>query len=321
MPNSLVIMAQIQEKPIKPQKKGRTLVKWGIVTGIVSAFVCLIAGSLEWSGGKQALLKGNAQELINLGNYGSYLQGTTASFWALAGVCLIFVAFLGQMLQLRLQQREMEMTREDLEEQKKQLASQNESIKRQTFETSLFQLLSLQNEITQQLSIDVSRMVVAPSKPEDTFTLTGRKCFLHFYRVFRRHAESRRGSAQADSIEAQRAFMADAYLEFYNEFQAELGHYFRNLYHVFKFIAGSRNIEDTDRQEYASLARAQLSAYELVLLFYNSITPMPPGKENEFKELIERFCLLKNLDRKLLLNKAHEKFYRQSAFEQHPTPL
>jgi len=297
------------------QKKGGALLKWGIGTGIFLACACLITGFLEWSGGYQALVKGEAQHLTNLGNFGSYLQGTTASVWALAGSFLIFVAFLGQMLQLRLQQAELELTRADLEEQKQQLSAQNESIKRQTFETSFFQLLNLQNEITQQMSIQVNRTLMTPMASEESFTLTGRKCFAHFYRVFCDHAHSRHGLADTAPVEAQRGFLAEAYAGFYGEYQSDLGHYFRNLYHAFKFMAESRNIEDKDRQQYANLARAQLSAYELALLFYNSITPMPPAKKNEFKLLIEKFCLLKNLDRKLLLSKSHEQLYERSAFE------
>jgi hypothetical protein len=58
--------------------------------------------------------------LNDLGNFGSYLQGTTASFWSLAGLLIIFVAFLAQKQQLKRQETE-------LEEQAKQFRMQHEA--------------------------------------------------------------------------------------------------------------------------------------------------------------------------------------------------
>ena len=50
----------------------------------------------------------NKTGLEDWGNYGSYLQGTVASLWSLAGTLLIFVAFLAQKQQLLRQQIELE---------------------------------------------------------------------------------------------------------------------------------------------------------------------------------------------------------------------
>jgi hypothetical protein len=57
--------------------------------------------------------------------------------------------------------------------------------------------------------------------------------------------------------------------------------------------------------------RAQLSAYELLLLFYNSITSF--GKE-KFKPLIEEFHLLKTVPKNLLIDSTHKNFYNETAF-------
>src|SRR5438093_2940126 len=57
----------------------------------------------------------------NLDKLGSFLQGAVGSLWALAGVFLIFIAFLGQRLQLLLQQKELDATRDDLNDQKREL--------------------------------------------------------------------------------------------------------------------------------------------------------------------------------------------------------
>jgi hypothetical protein len=102
-----------------------------------------------------------------------------------------------------------------------------------------------------------------------------------------------------------------AYLQVYAENQKDLSHYFRTLYHLFKFV---KMADMQDKRRYTSLARAQLSQFELALLFYDALTPIPPETENKFKPLIEEFGLLENLDRSLLLDKSHEKLYAASAF-------
>jgi hypothetical protein len=66
-----------------------------------------------------------------------------------------------------------------------------------------------------------------------------------------------------------------------------------------------------NRRRYTSLVRAQLSAFELELLFYNGISP----HGEKFKPLIEKFGLLENFDTKHLLSPSHESFYAKTAFE------
>ena len=85
-------------------------------------------------------------------------------------------------------------------------------------------------------------------------------------------------------------------------------HYFRSLYHIFKFISLS---EFQDKQFYANLVVAQLSSYELALLFYNCLTSY--GNE-KFKPLIEQFGVLENLDTNLALAGSHLERYDKSAF-------
>src|SRR5260370_5406523 len=109
------------------------------------------------------------RKISNLGDLGSYLQGTTGSLFALAGLLLIYVAFLGQKLQLLFQREEIENQKEqfaheqalqkeqaaqqekELERQRAQFPIQNESIKLQNYESSFFQLLHLHNQIVMEL--------------------------------------------------------------------------------------------------------------------------------------------------------------------------
>ena len=68
------------------------------------------------------------------------------------------------------------------------------------------------------------------------------------------------------------------------------GHYFRNLFHILKFIDSSK-FDDNEKREYAEIVRAQLSYLELHFLFLNCLI-----KEGEdFKHYVIKFELLKEL--------------------------
>lgn len=56
---------------------------------------------------------------------------------------------------------------------------------------------------------------------------------------------------------------------FYQDFGHILGHYFRNIHYILEFIDNS---EDSVR--YSKIFRAQLSRYELALIYYNALSTM-----------------------------------------------
>ncbi len=99
-----------------------------------------------------------------------------------------------------------------------------------------------------------------------------------------------------------------AYDQFYFETKADLSHYFRTIYHIYKFIDNSKI---SNKKQYASIARAQLSSYEQILLFYNCLHEN--GSE-KFKPLIEKYSVFKNIDKSLIINQDHLIKYDKSAF-------
>lgn len=75
-----------------------------------------------------------------------------------------------------------------------------------------------------------------------------------------------------------------SYVIFFTKYHHIIGHYFRHIYHIFKFLSASEESEVRDaldeqdeneiRQKYHSYAQfvqAQMSAPELLLLYYNSL--------------------------------------------------
>ena len=236
---------------------------------------------------------------------GDFLGGSVASLWALAGLFLIYVAFLGQKQQLLNQQLEImysqlevKYTRLELTGQKKEMILQNQTLLNQKFENTFFQLLTLFNSIIDSLDLR--------KKEGNTIIATGRDCFDTFYTSLTQATRSvigRNNSLAESSIEqAIRAYDA-----VYDKNKSDLSHYFRTIYHIFKFIDDS-NIQDKKR--YASIARAQLSSYEQVLLFYNCLHKNGVKK---FKPYIEEYAVFKNIDESLILSPKHFEEYKPSA--------
>jgi hypothetical protein len=223
--------------------------------------------------------------LEKLSAVGSYFQGAVGSLWALAGLMFIYVAFLGQKQQMLLQ-------REEMEGQEEQFRLQQESIARQGFESAFFQLLTFHNQNVSQMRADAGSGI-----------LEGRVCFVPWYKEFRRSYSPSKVQNNIESV-------SNFYFCFYINHQSAFAHYFRTLYHIFKFVRFG-GLPDDEKKRYASLARAQLSANELAFLFYNGISACG----EKFKPLIEKFSLLEHLDKDKLLDPSHETFYNPKAYK------
>jgi hypothetical protein len=246
--------------------------------------------------------------LTNLGTFGSYLQGSVSSLWALAGLLFIFVTFRAQKRQLAQQEAE-------LEEQKHQSDLQLHSIQLQSFENSFFQLLLMLGQIVNEMK-EFKQEAGPDGRSQVQRTVLkvhGRDCFAYWYQLLQAGFTPQKLAelAGVDLPENRELeITARTYFEdFYKHRQSSLGHYFRTLYHLLKFIDSAPVLKtNEDKRRYVNLARAQLSAYELILIFYNGIQPVAAN----FKKLVEEFGLLEHLDRGLLLNAAHQKFYDQA---------
>jgi hypothetical protein len=263
------------------------------------AWFLVVCGAIAAAWGLYIIYNDKTDSLFleKLSFVGSFFQGAVGSLWALAGLMFIYVAFLGQKQQLLLQ-------REEMEGQEKQFQSQQESIKRQNFESAFFQLLNLHNQNVVQLQGHIN------GREEK-----GRACFVGWFNeLFKPDFRSwllRKSGGNIQTINIESLNVAsEYYLDFYANNRANFAHYFRTLYHIFKFVKNG-DIPDSEKKRYASLTRAQLSANELAFLFYNGISPYG----EKFKPLIEEFGLLEHLDEDKLLHPSHKNFYAQKAWK------
>lgn len=85
-----------------------------------------------------------------------------------------------------------------------------------------------------------------------------------------------------------------------------LDYYFRHMYRIFKYIDDNTILNLNQKYEYTCIVRSSLSQYELVLLFYNCLSSNGIKK---FKILIEKYALLNNLRTDLLATEAERTRY------------
>ncbi len=280
---------------------GFTICAW-IFAGI--GMVVIVFASIYW------YLRKNTETDLELNLLGDFLAGTVAPIWSFAGLFLIYIAFLGQKQQLLNQQLEimysqlaLKYTRQELAGQKEEMKEQNKTLRQQKFENTFFQMLNLFNSIVNSFDIRNSDREVITA---------GRKCFKEFYKQFESDLlyEVNNGfsfekeNLRSATIEQSR----DAYSNFYERQKADLSHYFTVIYRIYKFIDQS---DFENKTHYAAIARAQLSSYEQILMFYNCLHIH--GYE-KFKPLIERYAVFKNLDKSLVFNPAHLDEYYEGAY-------
>lgn len=188
------------------------------------------------------------------------------------------------------------------------------------FETNFFQLLALQQQITQDLIlytevIDEEKSKITQTQHLKHVKLRGREAIRQIYEKGTSESRLKMGAIYINyggvlyNIETQGYnYMAQ------NEDLSFLDHYFRHLYRIVKYVDDARVLFTLkERYEYVSLLRAQLSDYELGLVFYNCLSDN--GRE-KFKPLAERYALFNNIRDKVLNDPQSDKRqYDDKAFE------
>ncbi|MFN1218755.1 putative phage abortive infection protein [Chryseobacterium kwangjuense] len=226
-------------------------------------------------------------------------RGTFGDMFGAANALFTGLSFVGLIVTILLQ-------RKDLNTQRDELQKQTQSINKQNFENTFFQLLSLFNSVTSSIEIT-----------NDEGTYKGRSAInemsIHLTReIFK--AAKKKGKLFTESTlnqavkDLEKTEIMEIYIDFYNYHQELIGHYFRTFYHVIKLI---HNNDEIDKRFYISIARSQLSSTELVLLFYNGVSPRGIRK---FRPLINKYSVLENINFDLIPNLKLRSEYENSAF-------
>ena len=217
------------------------------------------------------------------------------------------LAFAGVIFAIILQWQELGLQRQELKDTRAEIKGQKETLQKQNFESSFFQLLGMHSAI-------VNSMVIRKGIDGEYF---GRECFDYMLQHLRRiymgaHEQFYAGMHSGDTREVIYEWANDKYEQFFAEFQPYVGHYFRHLYNTVKFIHDQKVFpkEFQEKKRYTNLIRAQLSSDELGILFYNCLSK----RGAKFRDLVEKYALLEDVPSRVLIKEEHRKLYNTSAY-------
>ncbi len=239
-------------------------------------------------------------------HFGEFFGGTLSAIFG-------FLSLLALLLTLFMQRYQLVQAEEVSRATDAELRRQRAALSRQTFESTFFSLLEFHQGLVRGIDL--------VSKTDPARVTRGRDCLRVLYKrlLSRLKKFGDRESRREMSHEQRVKQIRDAYGGFWARNNSELAHYFRTLYRIFKFIDEAEVFAPGDekarKQEYAGIARAQISNPELALLFYNGLS----SEGEKFKTLIERYKVLENMTLDDLHDAAVDvRLYERSAYGTNP---
>lgn len=250
---------------------------WALVAFLI--FAALICCLPSW------LTRDGFPDFSDKGQIGDTIGGIMGPFVAIAAAGLTFIAFWVQ-YKANIQQRN--------------------DIALERFERNFFEMLHIQQEITNGLLIEE-----LSSDGHQVRAQRGRDVFQFVYETGKDRIKVgdttslmtlKYALSQSDDVKKEIISIRNLWF---------LDHYFRHLYRIFKYIDEYDDIEGLDRQQYACIARATLSPYEIVMLFYIGFC------HPRFKLLMEKYELLQNIRTGLLASTEDQDLYRRKMTSQY----
>ncbi len=235
------------------------------------------------------------------GQFGDFVGGSLNPLFA-------FLSFVALLMTLLIQNKELTISSDELKKSTEALTQQSKALDLQNFERTFFELVRLHHELVNGI-VDIEARINFSDTDRfrrETIKHQGRECFSRFYGAIGRYYGN--FFDEEDKSKTIQGRIEEAYNKFVSGEKNPIDHYFRNLYHIFKFIDGS---DVNHKSWYASIVRAQLSNSELCLLFYNALLP----QNINFKKIIEKYALLENMNFDELMDKEqHLLLYTATAY-------
>ena len=258
-----------------------------------------------------------------LGHFGDFVGG-------LVGVFLTFLATVLIYLTYRSQKQELELSRE--------------LFSKQNFENTFFNMLNVHRELRKEISFDTSK---ASLLKNDAKIIKGKSFFEFAHKDFIelwkkeyveyetpkddphshdslieykydhsfRIGDTKNHTVDQHLVDKHLKFVIEKYNIFWKSYANYLGDYFRNIYHILKYISDEKknelkNVSSSSKKKiinkkykkYADILQSQMSYSELFFMFYNA------QKYTKVKPYIKEFDFVENLTINNLLDYKHEKF-------------
>ncbi len=267
----------------------------------------------------------SGQKIEERGSFADQFGMINALFAGLAFFALVVTLFM-QREELELQREEVKHTRKVMEEQRDEFKQQVAAIRKQNFEATFFQLLRLQDQIRGAVTVQNPSGPTVPS-------IEGRQALTFFADALKRALRKTVAQDFLNSL-LNRGVPEDVQRDLWGKASDErtsvceryeyltkrcldepLGHYFRNLYVLLKFI-DEASLEPEERDLYLRIYRAQLSQDEWMLVFYNATSSY--GRE-KFLPLLGKHNLFQNFRSTNLADKSHRAWVKSRFADDPPS--
>jgi uncharacterized membrane protein len=220
-------------------------------------------------------------------------RGTFGDMFGSVNAVFSGLAFAGIILTIFMQKKELEYQREELRDTRKEFSIQNQTMKLQRFENTFFQMINLHHDIVDKIG----------KKTMDSMAD-------RLYEFMRHPNDIPLSTATPIDPPTAWNYLIASYQRFYftEGYETYLSNYYRNLYHIFKFIYLTDQIGEEKKKFYSSLVRSQLGQKELFLIFYNSMIPNLGNPK--FLFLLKNFEIMENFNNSsVLVFEHHISFY------------
>lgn len=254
-----------------------------------------------------------AYRIDDRGVFGDMFGALTAWFSGLAFAGIIYT-ILQQKTELGYQREELRLTREEFK-------TQNETLRKQRFENTLFNLFSQHNKIVDGIFFIEIEEGADSNQNYDAFrqahSVLKRWAMNHFLMKM----PLKGGTGEQDinllsELETEQ-LLDDVIKEWFNKNPHNFHLYFQSLQRILKVIHRSRLIDSPEeRKFYASLMKDQISYYEIPIILYVGLIP-----DNLYRGLtfyINEYRILDPIDDRALITRNDKRIFDKWAIKDEP---
>lgn len=214
------------------------------------------------------------------------------------------LAFAGLVITIIQQRHDSQLQRQAINQSKKDINQQNETMKIERFENTFFKMLEVQQSIVNDLyAADSHKEWVKQDNSSGRsaaevltkYEYRGRNLFYYVFKLCK-HELANHTFPNNTSFFGLSEVIKLRGKDYFDDFMTTtmFDHYFRHLYTILKFISLNEWLGMEKQYQYSTFVRATLSRYELVMLYYNGFF------HPKMKKMMERYCLLNNIRTELL---------------------
>ena len=119
------------------------------------------------------------------------------------------------------------------------------------------------------------------------------------------------------SSEEYKKPLIECYEEIYKNNDYNLGHYFRYIFNIVKYVRESFPEDKVAQNKYIGLLQAQLSNDEMALIFYNALSKHGKNVEGKelFREWLDEYDFFQNIDRRCIFHTSFTEYYPKTNFK------